>query len=161
MCCPPSLWMNQGFQVPSQGYNLLSRPKAAQVDTDHNPQLCHVSSHELTERGWAWPTLRASVHRSGNTWITYSQLPSLATHLSATSTAWKHKETNTGEVVHGQELLISLNEGKLITSFECLSKVSTIWWCETVRSHCRHSRSSKTPRGRLATARNFGLAAIW
>lgn len=41
---------------------------------------------------------------SGNTWITYSQLPSLATYLSATSTAWKHKETNTGEVVHGQEL---------------------------------------------------------
>lgn len=49
---------------------------------------------------------------SGNTWITCTQLPSLATHFSATSTAWKPKETNTGEVVHGQELLIGLNEAK-------------------------------------------------
>lgn len=49
---------------------------------------------------------------SGNTWITCNQLPSLATYLNATSTAWKPKETNTGEVVHGQELLIGLNEAK-------------------------------------------------
>lgn len=45
--CTPSLWINQGF-------NLLSRPKAAEVNIDHNSLLCHhISWHELTERSSA------------------------------------------------------------------------------------------------------------
>lgn len=82
------------LRLPSNQHNLVSRPKAAGLNTDHNSLLHdHVSSHEFRERNTAWLACHNACY---HTLITCSQLPSLATHITVVSIAWKPKETNRG-----------------------------------------------------------------
>lgn len=132
MYCPPSLWFNQGFQLLSQGYNLLSRPKAEEVNTDHNPLLCHISSHEVTEK----LSLANPLYLSSS--LITPGLPATSCHLLPHTSVQPTLPGNPRKQTQGKWYMdrncssASMKPRNkhmrlFITSLECFCKVSTIW----------------------------------